>query len=238
MQFEREMRQELAFVYDRAVVDYVRGMGADLVAKAGPQPFSYRFYVVYDHEINAFAGPAGHIYVHTETILKARNASELAGVIAHEIGHVAERHIAENYNRSRNTAIGANVLTLGATLLGGGLIGDATAMGTELAAMSWLNSFGREAEHESDVFAVQMMARAGWNPEGLVTFFQLLLYEEGAGGPSFLSSHPATEDRIAATRAAIARLPPGPDLRDNDGGRFEIIQRRIELITGQHRLRR
>lgn len=238
MQFERQMRDELPFVYDRMIVDYVRKMGAELVAQAGPQPFSYRFYVVYDHEINAFAGPAGHVYVHTETILKARNASELAGVLAHEVGHVAERHIAENYNRSRNTQIGASVLTLGAQVLGGGLIGDATALGTSLAAAGWLNSFGREAEHESDVFAVHMMARAGWNPEGLLTFFALLLHEEEAGGPEFLSSHPATEDRIAATRAEIAKLDPARPLRDNDGGRFEIIQRRIELITGQHRLRR
>ena len=77
------------------------------------------------------------------------------------------------------------------------------------------------------------------SPEGLVSFFQLLLYEQGGPGvPSFLSSHPATEDRIAATRAEIARLEPGLELRDNDGGKLEIIQRRIELITGRHRLRR
>ncbi len=237
-QFEQSMRGELAFVYDRTIVDYVRKMGAELVAAAGPQPFEYRFYVVVDDEINAFAGPAGHIYVHTATILKARNASELAGVMAHEVGHVAKRHIAANYNRSRNTQIGANLVTLAASILGGGMVGNAASLGTSLAAAGFLNSFGREAEHESDVFAVRAMARAGWSPDGLVSFFELLLHEQGGGGPSFLSSHPATQDRIAQTRAEIEKLDPSRSLRVNDGGKFEIIQRRIELVTGRHRLRR
>lgn len=237
--FEQEMRNELSFVYDRTIVDYVRKMGAEVVTAAGPQPFEYRFYVVVDDEINAFAGPAGHIYVHTATILKARNASELAGVLAHEVGHVAKRHIAANYNRSRNTQIGANILTLATSVLAGGMAGNAASLGTSLAAASYLNSFGREAEHESDVFAVHAMARAGWNPDGLLTFFQLLLHEQGSGsGPTFLSSHPTTQDRIEATRAEIAQVDPSRALRSNDGGKFEIIQRRIELVTGRHRLRR
>lgn len=237
--FEQQMRNELSFVYDRTIVDYVRELGAELVASAGPQPFEYRFYVVVDNEINAFAGPAGHIYIHTETILKARNASELAGVMAHEVGHVAERHIAANYNRSRNTQIGTNIFALGAAVLGGGMVGDAAALGSSLAAMSYLNSFGREAEHESDVFAVAVMTGAGWDPNGLLSFFQLLLHESGGGGgPGFLSSHPTTEDRIEATRAEITALGSVAGLRENDGGKFEIIQRRIELVTGRHRLRR
>jgi predicted Zn-dependent protease len=231
-QFERQMRAELPLLRDRAVVDYVRDMGEGLVAAAGPQPFAYRFYVVRDEEINAFAGPAGHIYLHTATILRARNASELAGVIAHEVGHVVERHIAENYNRSRNAQIGTDILALGASVLAGGMVGQAAALGSGLAAMTWLNSFGREAELEADRFAVWTLSRAGWNPEGLLTFFQLLLQEGDGGVPTFLSSHPATQDRIDVTRAEIGRLDaPARALRNDDGGRFEIIQRRIELLT-------
>lgn len=231
-QFERQMRSELVFVYDRAVVDYVRDMGEALVEAAGPQPFAYRFYVVRDDEINAFAGPAGHVYIHTETILRARNASELAGVIAHEVGHVAERHIAANYNRSRNAQIGTDILSLGASVLAGGMVGRAAALGSGLAAMTWLNSFGREAELEADQFAVWTMARAGWDPNGLLSFFELLLQEGGGGVPAFLSSHPTTQDRIDLTRAEIAKLDAGRPLRSDDAGRFEIIQRRIELLTG------
>jgi predicted Zn-dependent protease len=79
----QEVRAELLFVRDAVVVDYVSTIGGKIVKAAGPQPFEYHFEVVEDDEINAFTGPAGHIYVHTETILRARNASELAAVLAH-----------------------------------------------------------------------------------------------------------------------------------------------------------
>jgi len=233
--FEQQMRGELVFVYDRVVTDYVRELGGALLRAAGPQPFEYRFYVVEDGEINAFAGPAGHIYVHTETILRARNASELAGVLAHEVGHVVRRHIAQNYNRQRNTQIGRQVLVAGASVVGGGAIANAAALGTGLAAMSYLNSFGREAEMEADAFAVETMVKAGWDPDGLVTFFEMLLQEDPNSVPTFLSSHPATQDRIEATQAAIARLPPTGELRRDDAGRLGIIQRRIILLTQQRR---
>jgi len=231
--FAQEMRQELPILHDRVVADYVRGMGRGIVKAAGPQPFDYTFTVVVDDEINAFAGPAGHIYIHTETILKARNASELAGVIAHEIGHVVERHVAENYNRQRNTQIGQQILVAGAGIAGGGGMANLANFGTGLAAMAYLNTFGREAEMEADAFAVETLPKAGWDPSGLVTFFQLLQSEKGAGGPSFLSSHPATSERIRATSEAleVVKLPPGA--RRDDGAKLQIIQRRILLLTRQ-----
>jgi len=233
-QFAYQMRSELPLVYDRTIVEYISEMGEGIVRASGPQPFRYRFYVVRDGDINAFAGPAGHIYVHTETILRARNASELAGVLAHEVAHVQERHIAENYNRARNARIGTDILTLGASAFGGGVVGSATAMGSGLAATTWLNSFGREAELEADVFAVRVMARAGWNPRGLLSFFESLMREGGPNVPAFLSSHPATEDRIQATRVEIEALDGTRRLATYDGGKLEIIQRRIRLLTGSH----
>jgi predicted Zn-dependent protease len=235
-QFEYQMRGELVFVHDRIVRSYLNDMGEEIVRAAGPQPFDYRFYVVADDEINAFAGPAGHIYVHTETMLKARNASELAGVIAHEIGHVALRHVANNYNRQRNTQIGQDILVAGASILGGGAVGGAAQLGTGLAAMAYLNSFGREAEMEADAFAVEVLLEAGWDPNGLVTFFRTLTHEAQGKPhvPNFLSSHPATGDRIESTQAAIDALPSTAGLRVNDGGRLEIVQRRIQLLTSRY----
>jgi predicted Zn-dependent protease len=234
--FEYQMRRELVFIHDRAVREYVSDMGDEVVRAARPQPFDYRFYVVNDDEINASAGPAGLIYVHTETILKARNASELAGVLAHEVGHVALRHIANNYNRQRNTQIGQDILVAGASIFGGGAVGSAAQLGTGLAAMAYLNSFGREAEMEADAFAVEVLPKAGYDPEGLITFFRTLTHEaEGKPqAPNFISSHPATADRVESTRAAIEALPSRAGLRINDGGKLEIIQRRIELLTNRN----
>jgi predicted Zn-dependent protease len=231
--FQQEMRKELPILHDRVVTDYVRGMGRGILKAAGPQPFDYTFQVVVDENVNAFAGPAGHIYIHTETILKARNASELAGVIAHEIGHVVERHVAENYNRQRNTQIGQQVLVAGAAIAGGGGMANLANFGSGLAAVAYLNTFGREAEMEADAFAVEMLSKAGWDPAGLVTFFQLLQEDSGDGGPSFLSSHPTTSERIRATSEALEVVDRPPGLRTDDGGRLQIIQRRILLLTRQ-----
>jgi predicted Zn-dependent protease len=226
-----EVKREMTFFSDRVVVDYVRRLGGELVSAAGPQPFEYRFHVIEDDSINAFAMPAGYIYIHTETILKARNVSELAGVMAHEIGHVARRHIAENYNRARNTSIGQQVLVLGAGLLGGSAAAGAANIVTGIGAMAVLNKFGRDAETEADAFAVEVMPRAGYNPTGIVTFFETLRQEGGASPPAFLSSHPATADRIAATSSLIREGGLSTGLRSDDAGRLEIIQRRIRLLV-------
>jgi len=232
-QMSGEIRRGLVFLSDRVVERYVREIGADILRAAGPQPFEYRFYVVEDDEINAFAAPAGHIYINTQTILAAANVSELAGVIAHEIGHVACRHIAENYNRQRNTGIGVRAAVLAAAVLGGGAAATAAQLGGGLAAVAYLNSFSREAEMEADAFAVDTLPRAGYDPNGLVTFFQTLSAEKGGAHADFLSSHPATSDRGAAARARIDALPPTQELEVDDNGRLEIIQRRIEVLMGQ-----
>jgi predicted Zn-dependent protease len=234
-EFAREIKKEVTFVRDRAVVDYVARLGAELVGAAGPQPFDYRFYVIEDDEINAFAAPGGHVYVHTATILKSRDVSELAGVMAHEVGHVVRRHIAQNYKRQQGTRIGQQILVIGAAVAGGQAAAGAANLLTGLGAMAYLNSFGREAERDADAFAVSVLPRAGYDPEGLVTFFHTLAKEGGARPPEFLSSHPATEDRIQATQRLIDQLPQREGLRRHDGGRFEIIQQRVRMLAGPRR---
>jgi predicted Zn-dependent protease len=152
-----QIAREVRFVRDRAIRSYVSGLGAEILEAAGPQPFDYHFYVIEDDDINAFAAPAGYIYVHTETILRARNVSELTGVLAHEVGHVVKRHIARNYNRQRWTGIFSQFFGVLFSFFIGGYAANAAQMGTELAAIAYINSFGREAEEEADAFAVEVM---------------------------------------------------------------------------------
>src|SRR5262245_17302522 len=140
-QMAGEIRRGVVILPDRVVERYVREIGEEILRAAGPQPFEYRFYVIEDEDINAFAAPAGHIYIHTQTILAAENVSELAGVIAHEIGHVAKRHIAQNYNRQRNIGIGTQAAVLAASIFGGGAAATAASLGGGLAATAYLNSF-------------------------------------------------------------------------------------------------
>jgi beta-barrel assembly-enhancing protease len=231
------LARELDFVRDEWVVHYVEKIGSEIVAAAGPQPYAYRFRVVNDREINAFALPAGYIYINSAVILESQNVSELAGVIAHEVGHVALRHVARNYNRQRNTGIVYQVLAVAASLFVGGYAAAGGQLLGQLAAVAYVNQFTREAEKEADAFAVEILPRAGYDPHGLVTFFEMLRRQGESNGPTFLSSHPATADRIEYTRSLIARENLGPGLRVTDNGELEIIQRRIRLLADASRAR-
>jgi predicted Zn-dependent protease len=233
VQVEQDIRKQLKFVRDEVVVGYVAGLGADLLRVMGPQPLTYDFYVVEDKELNAFAVPGGTIYIHTGLILKARNVSELVGVMGHEMGHVYHRHVAENYRRQRNTSIAQQLGVLAVGVLAGGAAAQATNLVTGIGAMAYLNQFGRDAEREADAFAVQIVPKAGYDPHGITNFFGTLIQEYGDKGDSFLSSHPATQERIQNTQALIRaqNLPPG--LRQHDDGKLEVIQHRIRLLTGK-----
>lgn len=230
---ERAARKEFDFVHDEVVVGYVAALGNDLLRVMGPQPFDYDFYVIQDDELNAFAMPAGSIYVHTGLISKARNVSELIGVMGHEIGHVYHRHVANNYRRQQTTALAHQLGVLTAGILGGGAAADAVNVLGGIGAMAYLNQFGRDAEREADAFAVRVVPKAGYDPSGITSFFETLVEEYGDRGSSFLSSHPATRERIENTRALIRAqdLPPG--LREEDDGRLEIVQHRIRLLAGK-----
>lgn len=227
----RELRRELEFVTDPWVHHYIEAIGAEIATAAGPSAYRYRFHVVQDASLNAFALPAGHIYVNTGIILAAANVSELAGVMAHEVGHVARRHVAHNYKRQRNTSVLYRLGAIAAGVLVGGNLARGGQMLGELAAVTFINTFTRQAEVEADAFAVEVLPRAGYHPAGLVSFFETLEKHKESYIPEFLSSHPTTENRVEATRARVeaAVLPPGLAVRDD--GRLQLIQRRIELLS-------
>jgi predicted Zn-dependent protease len=232
-QMHEQLRREAYLLDDRVVTGYVTNLGRRIAEAAGPASFDYRFFVVVDDDINAFAAPGGYVYVNTGTILQARNVAELAGVLAHEVGHVARQHLAQNVGRRRaaNTARQIGVVAAGVAAGPAGA-GAANLLGG-LASLAALNSFGREAEREADVFAAEVLPQAGYDPEGLVSFFQTLLRQPGEGpSGSFLSDHPATEARIAEARRLLHDAALPADLKREDGGRLEIIQRRIQILTG------
>jgi predicted Zn-dependent protease len=232
-QLHDQLRRESQLLDDRVVQDYVADLGRRIAAAGGQGELDYRFYVLVDDDINAFAAPGGYVYVNTGTILEARNVAELAGVLGHEIGHVARHHLARNLGRRRTANAARQIGVVAAAIAAGPAGASAASLLGGLASLAALNSFGRGAEREADAFAVEVLPEAGYDPEGLLSFFQTLLRRrnETASG-SFLSDHPATEERIAETRRMIDAASPPAGLRGDDGGRLEIIQRRIRILTG------
>jgi predicted Zn-dependent protease len=232
-QGETQVRREFALLRDRVIVNYIRDLGAELVKSSRPTPFEMRFFVIEDENINAFALPGGAVYVHSGLIQAVGDTDELVGVLAHEIGHVTERHVARMYKQQRNTAYAAQAAGAAAQILIGGVGGDLGAMATSIAAMAYSTSFTREFEAEADKVAVETMVKAGWDPNGMIRMFETLKRESGGGGmPKFLSSHPPTDDRIALAKAEIGRYSNLGKMRTSDGGKLDIIKRRLELVVG------
>lgn len=236
---QSQVRQQLTLMRDPVTVNYIRKLGADLAENSRPSPFEFRFYVVEDEELNAFAVPGGAIYVNTGLIQAVDNVNELAGVIAHEIGHVTARHTAQLYKRQRNTGVAANVASaLIAILTGNPYAADAGQAATGVAATAYISTYTQEFEREADRLGVETLVNAGYDPIGMITMFETLQRESARTGiplPQFLSSHPATQERIAITRSEIDRYGSRLAPKASDGGRLAIIQERIRLLAGVDR---
>lgn len=170
---------------------YITNIGQRLAKSSDRSNISYTFQIVNDDNINAFATMGGFVYVHTGLIKKVSNEAELAGVIAHEIGHIVGRHALENM---RKTAITQGLLTAA------GLDSQTLVqLGVQLV-YNLPNS--RQAELEADQIGLQIMEQAGYAPIGMLTFMEKLIKYRSAA-PEFLSTHPATGDRLEALKASV-----------------------------------
>jgi beta-barrel assembly-enhancing protease len=236
-QYQAQARKEFTFVRDPVTVNYIREFGASLVKGARPSPFEFRFFLIEDEEINAGAAPGGAMYVNTGLLLAASNGAELAGVLSHEMGHVTARHVAKSVNQQRGTGFIAQIFIMAVYILTGGnpILTNAGGMVGSVGAQAFLTSFTRDDEREADSLAVETMVNSGWNPEGFVTMFETLKREQGdGGGPQFLSSHPATDERIENIQREILKYPGSDKLRLADP-KLPIIQERLKLILGTDR---
>ncbi len=218
---------------DRETAEYLQQLGAKIVsASPGAAGIDFEFFLVNDFSLNAFAMPGGFIGMHSGLIYAARNESELASVLAHEVGHVTQRHIARSFSRQKQTsmmAMAAFALAVLASRGGGDAAAGMLAAGTGLAGAQQL-SFSRDAEREADRVGYQALIQAGFEPQGMVAFFERLqqgtrLYEGNA--PAYLRTHPLTSERIADIRNRVGK--PGAKTR-NDASEFQFVRARMRTL--------
>ena len=201
VQMQAEMQKDLKMHPDPEVQRYVEGLGRKIVQAARediPGDINFSFFVVDDpNTVNAFAMPGGYIYIYSGLLLRAESEAEVIGVLGHEVAHVTKRHVAERLV----TAYGLQTL-LGIAV--GENAGQLAQMGASVAGQGYLLKFGRDQERESDVEGLDYVIEAGYNPIGMVTFFQKLA-AQGGSPPAFLSSHPNPGDRAEKLRNLIAK---------------------------------
>jgi predicted Zn-dependent protease len=206
---EAEVRRTLPIMNDGEVTSYVARLGRRLVAEipgALDHPeFDYSFDAVNVRDLNAFALPGGPTFVNRGMIEAARNEGEVAGVVAHEISHVALRHGTAQASKATKYQIGELAgAVLGAII--GGRAGDIVAQGTSFGLGTAFLRFGRDFERQADLLGAQIMANAGYDPMDMANMFRTIEERGGSGGPEWLSSHPNPGNRYEAIAREAASL--------------------------------
>lgn len=221
--FAVEIEKQHKVVNDPEVQSYINRLGSKLVTGVRQVDFPYTFKVVEDKSINAFAVPGGHTYVNTGLIKAAESETELAAVMAHEINHVVARHSTRQMTQQYGYQLVVGLLL--------GNQGDLAKVAADMFGKAGSLYYSRGMESEADALGVETMYKAGYNPQGMVTFFKKL-ETTGGGDPSkvaqFFSSHPNTSQRIADIQKEIAAKYPPKTFTAVSAGDFNRIKARIK----------
>lgn len=209
-----EAQRQLPIITNNAAEDYINQIGRKLAAQAPGPKFPYEFRVVNASDLNAFALPGGPTFVNRGIIEQARNEGEIAGVMAHEIAHVALRHGTANASKAYLTQAGIGIL--------GGILGGKLGGGNQNTAqiINVLGGFGlnalflkysRQAETDADIVGSQIMARAGYNPQDMANFFETLAKTDKRRVATWMSSHPQPENRMKRIQQEARLLGVTPE---------------------------
>ncbi len=224
------------FLEDAELNQYIRAVGYRIATHSGHSPSEFNFYVVRDNQINAFALPGGYIGINAGLILASETEDELAGVIAHEIAHVTQRHIARQVEASGRFNWATAAALLVAVLAGASdpdVVQAALSVGLATSAQQRIN-FTRAHEMEADRVGIRTLADAKYDPRGMASFFQKMeersrLY--GSGLPEILRSHPVSNTRISEALTRIDQYKTIPAPKPGQDLEYRIMRARLRVIT-------
>ncbi len=229
-----DIRRDPAYVHDPEIADYVNQLGQKLAGQVEGARQPFEFFVVRDAMLNAFALPGGFVGVHTGLILSARSESEFAGVLAHEISHVTQSHLARLFGTQSQAQL-ASLLSLAVALLAARSNPDVAvgaAMAGQAGAIQNQLNYSRDFEREADRLGLDLMEKSGFDTRGMGSFFERLqqfgrLYENNA--PGYLRTHPLTTERITDMENRIAQRPYK---QVPDSVEFGLVRAKIKAFEG------
>lgn len=231
-------RRDPTYVDDPELSQYLTTMGRKLAAFAPGAVPEVEMFGVRDPEINAFAMPGGFIGVNTGLIVSSGSESELAAVLAHEIGHVVQRHIARGMTQQSQNSMVMLASLAGALLAalagGGGNLAMGVAAFGKAAAINRQLGFSRDAEREADRAGFTMLTKAGYDAQGMAQMFSRLMnasrLNEGAGGGSWASTHPLSIERMSDVQNRVRSLPPSRHVDSDD---FWYVRAKMRVVQGR-----
>jgi predicted Zn-dependent protease len=226
---EQQVYQQMPMLNDSYVKNYVNQVGQRLAAAIPPEyqhpEFHYTFDVINARDINAFSLPGGPMFVNRGMIEAADNEGMMAGVMAHEMSHVALRHVTAQATETEKFQIGSILGQIAGAVVGGG-IGQIIAGTSQIGFGAGALKYSRAYEKQADILGAQIMARAGYDPRDLAAMFQKIERQGGSGAPEWLSDHPNPGNRYQyiMQEAAMLRVAPG---EGRDTAQFREVQARL-----------
>lgn len=212
--FMRSVRKSMKVTADPLMAEYIASLGEKLVSYSDHANQPFHFFLIENPVVNAFAGPAGHIGIYSGLVLTTETESELASVVAHEIAHVSQRHLARTFDEANRMSIPMAAMLLAAILVGAGTdSGDLTAAaaaGVQAGLIQHQINFTRTNEKEADHMGIQILAKANFDPRAMPVFFERMGKSTrfyGTQLPEFLRTHPITINRIADSRGRAEAYP-------------------------------
>jgi len=231
--FMRSVRNSIPLMTDPIVEEYVQSLGYRLAAHSNNYYRSFYFFVVDSTQINAFAGPGGYIGINSGLILAAKSESEVAAVMAHEIGHVTQRHIARSIEMQKSMSIPSLAALLASMLLAtqNSEAGGAAMAATLAGSAQYQINFIRRNEKEADRVGITTLAKSDFDPHAMPGFFEKMQNASrysGYDAPEFLRTHPVTQSRIADSRNRAAQYPRK---QYRSSLEFNLVRARIKYLS-------
>lgn len=227
-------RRDPTYINDPDVSQYLQSLGAQLAAATPGSVSNPEVFAIRDPQINAFALPGGYVGLHSGLVTTAENESQLASVLAHELGHIMQRHVARGMtqqDRSNHIMIASIAGALLAALAGSGDLAMGAAAFGQAAAIDRQLGFSRQAEQEADRIGLQTMARAGFDPRGMVQMFghlsNVARLNQGTGGGAYTSTHPLSIQRMSDIENRVQAMPP---VSHQDSDSFWYVRAKLRLL--------
>ncbi len=233
----RELREQNMILEDPEATDYIQQLGMRLASQAHDEGQNFTYSVLREPIINAFATFGGFVCINSGLILLTDNESQLAAVVAHETGHVVQRHIARGYLAQSKMSLASTAALLAAILIGaasgaGGQAMEGAIALSQATALQQSINYTRSQEIEADAVGIELLSGAGFDPNEMATFFESMSRTEGlamAGIPALLVDHPVTSDRIAAARNRAATFPQVKLLPESMS--FAFFKERVRVLS-------